>query len=73
MTIVAATAINSAAPVWNHAGNVVVDGDLLVTGDITDLDGGYSTVNALRIAYDNHVHGNVYNGDGVTSTTDRPV
>lgn len=65
--IVSAVQINSTAPVWHHTGN------LLVTGDIYDLDTAHGTVHALRTAYDSHRHPGIEPGGGTTSTTDTPV
>ena len=73
VTIIAATAINSSAPIWNHAGDVVMTGDLLVTGDIRDLNGVHDTFGALRQAYDFHTHSGVQTGSGNTQTTNLPV
>ena len=52
----AATAITSSAPIWNHTGDVHVDGEILATGDITDLDGTRGTVGHIREVYDIHTH-----------------
>ena len=65
--IVAAARINSAAPLWHHAG------DLVVSGDISDRDGLYSTVGYLRSAYDAHRHTGTQPGGGTTGLTDSPV
>ena len=65
--LVAVGGLRTTADLWHHTGNLVV------SGDITDRDDGDGSLHALRIAYDNHVHGNVENGGGVTSTTNLPV
>lgn len=51
-----ATAINSSAPIWNHTGNVKVIGDVLVTGDISDLNGLHGSIGYLRQTYNIHTH-----------------
>jgi hypothetical protein len=47
-----------------------ITGDLLVTGNISDLNGAHSTLAALRTAYDGHEHidpqGGVTGGPSVT-------
>lgn len=53
--------------------DLLVNGDIRATGDITDLNDGSGSLNSLRQAYDVHRHGNVQNGGGVTATTDHPV
>lgn len=65
--IVAANGIHSTAATWTHVG------DLLVTGDIRDLDDGYGSLNELRAAYDAHRHTGTMPGGGSTGPTDLPV
>lgn len=62
-----AAQINSSAPLWRH------EGDLRVTGDITDHDNGYGSLHALRTAYDLHRHPGIYPGGASTDLTDHPV
>lgn len=67
--LVAATAINSSAPVWNHAGPmnvtglVTVVGALRATGEITDfyMTQSYS-MRSFRLLYNSHTH--LENGAG---------
>ena len=63
----AVTAINSAAPVWHHTG------DMLVSGDISDRNNGLGSLHALRTAYDLHRHDAVMPGVGTSGLTDHPV
>jgi phage baseplate assembly protein gpV len=57
VSLVSAGALNTSAPVWNHAGPVNIVGDLKVTGDITDRSGTQSrTVAGLRTIYNTHTH-----------------
>ncbi len=65
--IVAATRINSTAPLWHHTG------DIVASGDISDRDGLYGTVGYLRTAYDLHRHLNTLAGAGTSGLTDHPV
>jgi phage baseplate assembly protein gpV len=51
-----ATAITSSAPIWNHTGNVKVTGDVLVTGEIYDLNGEHGSFGYLRQTYNIHTH-----------------
>ena len=53
---------------WTLTGNLTVNGTILATGDITDLNGGHGTVNGIRTVYNSHDHANVQNGPGVTAT-----
>lgn len=45
-----------------QAPTVIVDGDLLVSGNISDLNGSHQTLAALRTAYDQHVHNDAQGG-----------
>ena len=50
------------------APTVTVTGDLLVSGEISDLGGQYGTLDRLRQAYDHHVHADPQGGStGLTS------
>ena len=53
--------------------NLLIDGDLKVTGDITDKNGEHGTLAQLRDAYDIHKHRDVQFGSASTGTTDTPV
>lgn len=51
-----------------------IDGELKVTGDITDnTPGNDVTVKALRDAYNAHKHGGVQSGGSQTAITDHPA
>lgn len=55
-------------------GDTTIDGNLIVTKDITDNHGGNGvTVKQLRDAYDAHKHTGVTAGAASTGTTDHPV
>ncbi len=58
---------------FTNDGNLVLQGNLHVSGDITDRNGAYGALNDLRDAYNAHEHGDVQNGVGKTSTTDHAV
>jgi phage baseplate assembly protein V len=71
----ASTAINSSAPVWNHAGPVNITGDVTITGnakasgDITDRYTTQSrTVAGLRAVYNGHTHNENNVSGGPTGT-----
>lgn len=70
----AATAINSSAPVWNHAGPIIVDGYIKATGDIWDnyLTQSY-TMAGFRIVYDTHLHYGVQAGPDLSGLTNKPI
>ncbi len=52
------------APVVN------ITGDLVVSGNISDLNGAHNTLNALRAAYDEHTHSDPQGGTvGLPSVT----
>ncbi|HQT85931.1 MAG: baseplate assembly protein [Acidiphilium sp. 37-64-53] len=51
-----------------QASTVSIQGDLMVTGEISDLAGAHGTVDRLRQAYDRHVHADPQGGQtGVPS------
>lgn len=54
-------------------GTLKVQGDLLVSGQIRDLDGQRDTLDHLRQQYDDHKHTNVQAGGGLSGTTNLPV
>ena len=55
--LAAAMAINSTAPVWNHTGDLTVNGEIRATGDIYDrYESGGDTMASFRAAYDEHRH-----------------
>jgi phage baseplate assembly protein V len=58
---------------FTNNGTATLTGSLLVTGDITDLNGTHGTVGAFRTAYVAHKHPGVQTGSGTTSTTDHIV
>ena len=64
---VTAAAIRSVAPVWTH------DGDLLVSGEIRDVNANSGSLNDLRLAYNGHHHTGTQPGAGSTGLTDLPV
>lgn len=51
-----------------QAPTVSIEGDLLVSGNISDLGGGHGSVDTLRTAYDRHTHPDAQGGStGTTS------
>ena len=52
---------------WLH------DGDLKVSGQVSDLDGVHGTVNDLRTDYNGHHHTGVQSGGSKTGPTDMPT
>ena len=50
-----------------------VDGDLLVSGNVTDLNGIHGSLDDLRQVYDQHQHGGVQSGGGLTGMTNKPT
>lgn len=60
--------VEASAQQFNLRGDVNVDGNLRVTGDITDLNGIGGTVGHLRDVYNAHTHGGIYPGG--SNTTD---
>lgn len=69
----AETAINSTAPMWTHTGNMTVNGNILASGNITDVEDGSGSLAALRAAYDAHKHTGIVTGSASTGLTDHPV
>lgn len=58
---------------FTNNGTVLLIGSLVVTGDITDLNGAHGTMAAFRTAYDAHAHTGVQVGGGTTAGTDHTV
>ncbi len=54
-------------------GNLLVDGNIMASGEITDLNGIHGSLDALRQDYDQHQHGGVQTGAGFTTTTNKPT
>ncbi len=50
----------------SNGGNIIVKGDLVVTGNISDQNGEHQTLADLRNAYDKHVHEGVASGTAAT-------
>lgn len=48
--------VTATAPEFNLTGDVNIDGELFVTGDITDLNGTNGTVGRIREVYNSHTH-----------------
>lgn len=55
-TLTSAGNVSATAPEFNLTGNVNIDGELFVTGDITDLNGIDGTVGRIRDVYNDHYH-----------------
>ena len=60
--LVSAGTLTSEAPQWNHTGPMKLDGDLDVTGDISDQNGAHGTVRDLRDTYNGHDHNDPQGG-----------
>lgn len=69
----AAVNINGPAGIALTAPVSTINGDLHVTGDITDRNGAHGSLATLRANYNAHAHGNVQNGGGYTGLTNDPV
>ena len=54
-------------------GNLLVDGDIKASGNITDLDGIHGSLDELREDYNQHKHPGIQPGSGSTGTTDHPT
>lgn len=79
ITLGAPIGITSTTPLLKQVGNMEVDGNVVVTQNITsdqnilavgtlsDLNGQHGTVGDLRNAHNNHTHGNVQTGTGNSS------
>lgn len=51
-----------------QASTVSIEGNLMVSGEISDLGGGHGSIDALRQAYDRHTHPDAQGGQtGATS------
>lgn len=62
ITLGASVGITSTTPLLTQ------DGDLLVTGNISDVNGAHGTLADLRNAHNKHAHGGVQTGGGSTGT-----
>lgn len=58
--------IEGKASVWNLSGNITLQGDLIVSGDITDQGNAHGSLQQLRQIYDAHIHPGVQTGAGDT-------
>jgi phage baseplate assembly protein V len=58
--------IEGKATIWNLTGTVDLQGNLTVSGDISDQGGGRGTLASFRQIYDEHVHPNVQTGPAST-------
>lgn len=58
--------IEGKATVWNLSGTIELEGDLVVSGDITDHGGTHGSLQQLRQVYDEHIHPGVQTGAGDT-------
>jgi phage baseplate assembly protein V len=58
--------IEGKATVWNLSGTIALEGNLIVSGDITDQGGTHGSLQQLRHIYDEHVHPGVQTGSGDT-------
>ncbi len=56
------------ADTFNLTGDVNVTGNIVASGDISDLSNGSGTMAHIRTVYDSHVHGGVQTGGGNTAT-----
>jgi phage baseplate assembly protein gpV len=56
VTLNATGNVVATAPEFNLTGDVTIDGELFVTGDITDLNGTRGTVGNIRDVYNIHTH-----------------
>jgi phage baseplate assembly protein gpV len=63
----AQTAVNATAPVFNLVGDVNVTGNIIATGDISDLSDGSGTMAHIRATFDLHTHGGIEPGGGNTA------
>lgn len=54
-------------------GDLKVDGNILASGNITDLNNQRNSLDYLRTQYDEHHHTNVQTGAGITGLTDHPT
>jgi phage gp45-like len=68
------TKVTITAPLVEFVAPLVkIDGDLVVTGDVTDRDNTNGSLNFLREQYDLHRHTGVQAGGATTNTTTNPV
>ena len=55
---------------FQNNGTATLTGNLMVTGNISDVNGTHGTIGSLRTAYDTHHHTGVQGGAGSTGITD---
>lgn len=68
------TKITYTAPEHHFTGgNVLIDQNLIVTGDIYDQNQAHGSLGSLRTKYNGHKHNGVQTGSGSTNTTDSPT
>lgn len=54
-------------------GDVLIDQDLIVTGNIFDQNQAHGSLGDLRVKYNGHKHTGVQSGSSSTNTTDSPI
>lgn len=69
---VAGKVVGSASE-WDLTGNVVITGNLLTTGSISDQNGTKGTLQHVRDNYNLHTHPGVQTGVSSTGTTSAPL
>jgi phage baseplate assembly protein V len=55
--------LTASASQFNLTGNVTINGDLNVTGNITDLNGANGSLQNIRTVYNSHIHTDPQGGD----------
>ena len=64
---------SAGSPVIEIIGTFKIQGDLLVSGDISDQNGQHGTLAAFRADYDEHHHTQVKAGTDLSGATDKPT
>ncbi|MHB1952943.1 MAG: hypothetical protein ACYCOU_04270 [Sulfobacillus sp.] len=69
-TLAVSGTVTGSATSWAMTGNVTwtgnlqVDGTIMASGAISDFNGAYGSMQAMRVTYNSHYHGGVQTGSG---------
>lgn len=66
VSLISAGTLTSSAPQWNHTGNVLVTGNIVASGDISDHTN--KSMAGMRSAYNGHSHADPQGGSTSTPT-----
>jgi len=69
----ASGSVSATANLFELTGDTKIDGNLVVSGSISDLNGTKGSIGNIRDTYNSHTHGGVETGSGNTGTPSTPL